>query len=315
VKNVSVYIGEKLARYGFGAEHPFGTDRMAAFWDYAIQRGVDKRVNVIEPVDATEQDILLFHTEHYLKHVKQCSLEGKGFIDSGDTPALLGIYEAALTVVGTSIDAAASVMNQTSKRAFIPIAGLHHATRNSAAGFCVFNDCGVVIEYLRKNFDITRIAYVDIDAHHGDGVFYSFESDPNLIFADIHEDGRTLYPGTGTENETGTNDAKGSKLNLPVQADSGDDVFMTQWLKVEDFLTAAKPEFIILQCGADSIAGDPITHLRFSRKAHSHATKQLCKLADEFCYGRLIVMGGGGYNRTNIAQTWTAVVEALVSNS
>jgi len=315
VTSVSVYIGDKLARYGFGAEHPFGTDRMSAFWDYAVERGINKQVLVKESVDATEDNILLFHTAIYLKHVKQCSTEGDGYIDSGDTPAIKGIYEAALTVVGTGLDAVSSIMNKTTKRAFIPIAGLHHAARDHAAGFCVFNDCGIMIEFLRKNFGIKRIAYVDIYAHHGDGVFYAFESDPELFFADIHEDGRTLYPGTGSELETGLDSAITTKLNLPVKADSRDNVFMEKWLMIENFLIKHKPEFIIFQCGADSIAGDPITHLQFSTDVHSHATKRLCCLADDLCAGRLVALGGGGYNRANIAQAWTAVVEAMISKS
>ncbi len=315
MKPVSVYIGDKLARYGFGSEHPFGTDRMSAFWDYAVQHGIHNQVLVKYPVDATDEQVLLFHSSDYLQHVKQCSSKGKGYIDSGDTPAIKGIYQAALTVVGCTLDAVDTVMSQSIKRAFIPIAGLHHASRTAAAGFCVFNDCGIAIEYLKKHHGLNRVAYIDIDAHHGDGVFYAFDSDPNIIFADIHEDGKTLYPGTGSKDETGRDTAIGTKLNLPVKADSDDAVFMTQWLKVEKFLVKHKPEFILFQCGADSIAGDPITHLNFTINAHSHAAMRLCQLADELCKGRLVIFGGGGYNRTNLAQTWTAVLKALVNNS
>lgn len=313
--NVSVYIGEKLARYGFGPNHPFGTDRMTAFWDYAVQSGISKQVSLMQPVDATAEQVLLFHTTDYLKHVQQCSIYGHGYLDDGDTPAIKGIFEAALTVVGTTLDAVSNVMQNKTKRAFIPIAGLHHARRSSAAGFCVFNDCGIAIEYLRANFGIKRIAYIDIDAHHGDGVFYAYESDPDLIFADIHEEGKTLYPGTGDATETGTAEAVNTKLNLPIAADSNDTVFMENWLKIESFIVKHKPEFILFQCGADSIAGDPITHLQFTTKAHSYAAQRLCLIADELCSGRLVVMGGGGYNRTNIAQTWTAVVSSLIQHS
>jgi acetoin utilization protein AcuC len=315
MQNVSVYIGDKLARYGFGAEHPFGTDRMAAFWNYAIQHGIKDFVKVLDPIDATEEQVLLFHTREYLQHVQKCSTIGIGYIDNGDTPAIKGIYQAALTVVGSTLDAVDRVMNGSTKRAFIPIAGLHHASRNGAAGFCVFNDCGIAIEHLRKQHAINRIAYIDIDAHHGDGVFYAFESDLDIIFADIHEDGRTLYPGTGSAQETGSGTAIGTKLNLPVKADSDDRIFMNEWLKIEKFLEKHKPEFILLQCGADSIAGDPITHLNFTIEAHRHAAKRLCILADDLCDGRLVVFGGGGYNRTNLAQAWTAVVESLINNS
>jgi acetoin utilization protein AcuC len=222
------------------------------------------------------------------------------------------MYEAASSVVGTVCDAVDRLMNNKYKRAFIPIAGLHHARRHVAAGFCVFNDCGVVIEYLRHQYKIQRIAYIDIDAHHGDGVFYSFENDPELIFVDIHEDGRFLYPGTGGEKETGKESAKGTKLNIPMPPHSDDDAFMHAWKLVEQFLKRQGADFILLQCGADSIKGDPITHMEYSENAHAHATDRLCKIANEMCDGKFIAMGGGGYNHSNIAKTWTAVVSSMV---
>jgi acetoin utilization protein AcuC len=196
----------------------------------------------------------------------------------------------------------------------LPIAGLHHARRDSAAGFCVFNDPGVIIETLREQYGIKRIAYVDIDAHHGDGVFYAFEDDPDLIFADIHEDGRFLYPGTGFAHETGKGAAKGSKLNIPMLPGADDRAFHQAWPQLEEFVRAAKPEMILLQAGADSIKGDPITHMQFTPAAHAHAARRLCALADEFCQGRIIAMGGGGYNRTNLALAWSAVMQALLES-
>jgi acetoin utilization protein AcuC len=191
---------------------------------------------------------------------------------------------------------------------------LHHARRHIAAGFCVFNDCGIAIEYLRAQHNIQRIAYVDIDAHHGDGVFYSFEDDPELIFVDLHEDGRFLYPGTGSESETGQGPAKGCKLNIPMPPYSNDDDFLNAFEQAEQFLIAQGADFILLQCGADSIQGDPITTLAYSEQAHAYATQRLCKLADEMCEGRLLAMGGGGYNHDNIARTWTAVVSEMAFN-
>jgi len=198
------------------------------------------------------------------------------------------------------------------RRIFVPIAGLHHARRDGAAGFCVFDDIGVLIETLRAVHGIRRVAYVDIDAHHGDGVFYAFEEDPDLVFADIHEDGRFLYPGTGFADETGKGAARGTKLNLPMQPGTDDAGFQAAWPGLEEFVRAGRPEFIILQAGADSIAGDPITHMRFTPDAHAHAAQRLCRLADEFCDGRIIALGGGGYNRTNIALGWNAVLRAML---
>jgi acetoin utilization protein AcuC len=200
------------------------------------------------------------------------------------------------------------------RRAFIGIGGLHHASRAHAAGFCVFNDCGVAIEILRRRHGLTRIAYVDIDAHHGDGVFYAYESDPDLLFADIHEDGRYLYPGSGAASETGSGAASGTKLNLPLPPGASDADFAAAWTRVEEYLRATGPEFILLQCGADSLEGDPITHLAYSEEAHSRAAGSICRIADELGHGRVLGMGGGGYNRRNIARAWTRVVEAFVAS-
>jgi acetoin utilization protein AcuC len=197
------------------------------------------------------------------------------------------------------------------RRAFVPIAGLHHAARNRAAGFCVFNDCGVAIEQL-KRAGLKRIAYVDIDAHHGDGVFYAFEDDAALVFADLHEDGRYLYPGTGSAAETGRGAATGMKLNVPLPPGADDEVFASVWPRVTAHLMKFEPEFFILQCGADSLEGDPITHLRFSPQVHGRAARDLGALADELGHGRVLALGGGGYNRTNLAQAWSTVVENLM---
>jgi acetoin utilization protein AcuC len=175
----------------------------------------------------------------------------------------------------------------------------------------VFNDCGVAIEVARKKHGLARVAYVDIDAHHGDGVFYAFERDPDVAFADMHEDGRFLYPGTGSRTETGRGEAAGTKLNVPMPPGADDDAFLAAWKEVERFLDDARPELILLQCGADSLAGDPITHLRYSPEAHAHAARRLAALAERHAGGRVLAMGGGGYNRTNLARAWTRVVEEL----
>lgn len=310
-----VYVGDDLARYGFGEGHPFGPDRLAAFWREAVRQGLDKRVHVATPASCAEQDILRFHTPAYVERVKQQSRTGAGYLDYGDTPAFKGMYEAASFVVGSGLAGVERVMSGEHPRTFVPIAGLHHARRDSAAGFCVFNDPGVLIETLRSRYGLKRIAYVDIDAHHGDGVFYVYEHDPDLIFADIHEDGRFLYPGTGYAHETGKGAAQGTKLNIPVLPGADDQVFHAVWPELEDFVRAAKPELILLQAGADSIKGDPITHMQFSPAAHGHAARRLCAIADEFSQGRLIAMGGGGYNRTNLAHAWSAVLTALLEDT
>ncbi len=310
--NVRVYYGSALASYGFGNDHPFGPDRLDAFWREFTRRGLDRRVDIAAPATCTDADLARFHTRDYLERVKRQSQTGEGYLDFGDTPAFPGVYQAASTVVGSVLDALRAILGGKCKRAFVPIAGLHHARRDSAAGFCVFNDQGVAIETLRAVYGIQRIAYVDIDAHHGDGVFYAFEDDPDVVIADIHEDGRYLYPGTGAASETGRGKAAGTKLNIPMPPESGDKAFFVAWDAAEAFVRKAEPEFILLQAGADSLAGDPITHLRYTPAAHAHAARRLCALADECCGGRLLATGGGGYNRDNLAAAWCAVVEGLL---
>jgi len=308
-----VYFGDDLSRYGFGDGHPFGPDRIYAFWKQTVDAGLDRQVELAAPVRCAEGDPARFHSREYVERVREQSKTGRGFLDYGDTPAFKGVYEAAAYVVGSDLDAVRRIVAGGDPRVFVPIAGLHHARRDRAGGFCVFNDAGVVIETLRRELGIRRVAYVDIDAHHGDGVFYAFESDPELIFADIHEDGRFLYPGTGAAEETGRGAAKGTKLNIPVMPGSDDQVFFDHWPRVEEFVRAGRPDFILLQAGADSIEGDPITHMAFTPKAHAHAARRLCRVADELCNGRFIAMGGGGYNRRNLAAGWNEVVGAMLA--
>ena len=310
--SVHVYAGDEIARYGFGNDHPFGTDRFNAFWREFTKRGLHHQVQMIAPKQADQAAIELFHTANYVAKVKTMSQTGTGYLDGGDTPCFPDAYQVTAYVVGSVLDAINNIVRGNGKRAFVPIAGLHHARRDSAAGFCIFNDCGIAIEALRIKHGIQRVAYVDIDAHHGDGVFYAFEEDSNLIFADLHEDGSYLYPGTGARSETGKGAAKGSKLNIPMAPNAGDQTFLSVWPKVEAFIEQAKPEFIILQCGADSVAGDPLTHLKYSAEAHAHAAKSLAQIADIHCKGRMLAVGGGGYNRENLAHAWCNVVKAMI---
>ncbi len=311
MSTVAVVTSERLARYGFPDGHPFGPDRHGAFVREFEARGLPRRVKVLEPREATYDELLAFHTAAYVDLVRERSQTGQGFLDAGDTPAFRGVFEAASTVVGASLKMTEAVMSGSARRGFVPIAGLHHAARDRAAGFCVFNDCGVVIELARRRYGLKRIGYVDIDAHHGDGVFYAFENDPDLIVADIHEDGSTLYPGTGDASERGSGAAAGHKLNVPVPAGADDAVFARVWPTVTAHLARFEPELILLQCGADSIAGDPITHMRFSPECHAQAARDLTALAEQLGHGRVLAFGGGGYNRTNLAKAWCGVVENL----
>lgn len=309
---VCVYTGEQLANYNFGPSHPFGPQRHDAFTRELDRQQLRQRVCLCAPVMASRAAIEAFHTAAYIDKVITLSATGSGLLDAGDTPAFRGMYEASRFVAGTVLDGIDRIMSGQCAQVFVPIAGLHHARRDAAAGFCVFNDCGIAIEALRREHHIRRIAYIDIDAHHGDGVFYAFEDDPELCIVDFHQDGRTLYPGTGALGETGTGDATGTKMNVPMPVGANDELLMKLWPAAEAFIEKARPEFILLQAGADSLGGDPITQMQYSAATHGYVTKRLKALANRLCDGRLIALGGGGYDLTNLARAWSAVVTALL---
>jgi len=309
---VGVYGGAALAAYGFGHGHPLGPDRHEAFWCALEREGLASRITRLAPVAADRAALALFHTPRYLDFVAARCAAGVGYLDGGDTPAQRGLDAACAVVVGSTLDACRRVLSDELARAFVPVAGLHHAGRDHAAGFCVYDDCGVAIEWLRTQ-GVRRIAYVDIDAHHADGVFHAFEDDPELLFADLHQDGETLYPGTGAADETGRGAARGTKLNRPLAPGADDRAFHAAWAEVEAFLAATPPEFILFQCGADSIAGDPLTQLRLTPAAHAHAADRLCAIAKQCGARGPVALGGGGYDHANVAAAWTGVVRALLT--
>ncbi len=307
-----VYAGDALARYGFGDDHPFGPDRYARFMQGFERAGLEQRVSMRPPESAADDALALFHTPEHLERVRRLSQRGSGMLDP-DTPVFPGVYEAAATVVGTVLAAVEATLAGDSPLAFVPIAGLHHARRDASAGFCVFNDCGVAIEALFQCHGLDRVAYVDIDAHHGDGVFYAFEEEPRLAIVDFHEDGRFLYPGTGAATETGLGAAAGTKLNVPLPPEADDGLFLGIWPKALDFLRKHKPQFILLQCGADSIAGDPLTDLALTPAVHARVAADLAALAAGGEIRGMVALGGGGYDRDNLTRAWVGVVEAMLA--
>jgi acetoin utilization protein AcuC len=308
---VGVYAGDALARYGFGPGHPFGGDRFDAFMDAFHGSGLENRTRILPPVSATADQVLRFHHPDYLRLVQERSRTGTGLLDTGDTPAAAGIYEAALYVVGSVLDGVERILSGELTRAFVPVAGLHHARPDSAAGFCVFNDCAIAIETLLRLHELSRVAYVDIDAHHGDGVFYAYAEDPKVIIVDFHEDGRWLYPGTGGATEVGVGPARGTKRNIPLPPGADDALFFQHWRKAADLIQKSAPQFILLQCGGDGLAGDPLTHLQLTHRVHREVSAALCRIADACCRGRLLALGGGGYDRAHTARAWVEVVRSL----
>lgn len=307
---VGVLEGKELLLYSFPSPHPFNSQRAQAFWDELKTRGL--AVTHVEPQKAGKDLLELFHTKDHVRFVELASHLGYGSLDQGDTPAFKGVLEASEYTVGSTISGVEKVMKGELDHAVNPVGGLHHATRDASAGFCVFNDIGIAVELLRKTYGIRKILYVDIDVHHGDGVYYSYESDPSLSIFDIHEDGRYLYPGTGSSDESGKGGAKGTKINVPLLPGSGDREVEAQLGRMEEFTRLSKPEFIIFQCGADGLRGDPIAGLNYSSAAHGKVGTLLHTLSHELCSGRMVALGGGGYVPQNCAEAWTAVVESLL---
>ncbi|ESQ17308.1 MAG TPA: acetoin utilization protein AcuC [Chromatiaceae bacterium] len=313
--SVGVYVGKQLGSYGFGHGHPFGPDRLAAFCDAFNAAGLNMKTRLMAAVQGNAEDVLRFHTSNYVELVHARSQTGEGLLDAGDTPAFAGMFEASLWVTGSVLDAVARLVAGDLTRAMVPIAGLHHARRDGASGFCVFNDCGIAIETLRQVHGLRRVAYVDIDAHHGDGVYYAFAEDPELAIVDFHEDGRYLYPGTGDAKEVGIGPARGTKLNVPLPPYANDELFFELWPAAERFLDDFAPEFILLQCGADALSGDPLTHLQLTPAVHQQVAASLCRIADRHANGRLLAMGGGGYDREYTSRAWVEVVRSLVQTT
>ncbi len=313
--SVGVSFGPESELYAFPHGHPMNKERFRVFessiQDLAKSKGVDGGgVTIVAPRLAKEEDALLFHTKYYVDFVKTSSKVGSGYLDYGDTPSFKGVFEASLFSVGGTLAGLDLISKGEFDHFFNPVGGLHHARSDRAGGFCVFNDAAIAVCRLLQQ-ERGRIAYVDIDAHHGDGVFYAFESEPRVIIGDIHEDGRFLYPGTGSALESGSGKAEGTKLNIPMPPRAGDQEFRHAFDRVEEFVKSFKPEFILFQCGADCLAGDPIAQLMYTPAAHAYATERLHELAHDVCGGRLLAMGGGGYDPVNVSAAWTAVASGL----
>ena len=311
---LSVVYGPALLAYDFGPEHPFGAMRAALTFELMEAVGLLEapQVALVEPYQVEPTDLLAFHTREYVDFVQNACLRGYGFLDNGDTPAVTGGFEAARTVVGGTFRAIDRVMTGQSRYSFVPIGGLHHAHPGRASGFCIFNDLALAIKRLRQTYGLQRIAYVDMDAHHGDGVVYGFYADPDVLTVDFHEDGRYLFPGTGELHEMGRGLGTGLKFNLPMPPYASDQSFIYAFDQiVTPALERFRPEFIMLVGGVDSHGGDPLSEMNYSAASYLHAVRRLREMAARFCEDRLVVWGAGGYDPATCALRWTQMAAIL----
>jgi acetoin utilization protein AcuC len=270
------------------------------------------KVKVIEPREASADELALFHHEKYIDQIREASKSGEGFLDLGDTPAFKGCYEASALAAGASLKAVELVMSGQVTHAINISGGLHHAHPDRASGFCIFNDPAISIRYLMEKYSQKKVLYLDVDAHHGDGVMYGFYSDPSVLDIDFHEDGRHLFPGTGFTEEIGEGSASGLKINVPLPPLTGDESFLELFHEiVPAAVRSFKPQVLLLQCGADSHTNDLLAHLQLTTKTYCEVAKVVHELAHEVADGHLVVFGGGGYNIANVARAWTLVASTL----
>ena len=312
-KTALVY-SDMFLDYNLGPNHPLRPVRVKLTYELLKSKGTlaNESVRVIEPRHATRSEILLFHEESYVRLVEKYSEKGSGVLDMGDTPAFKGCYDATSLVVGASLKACEVVMEGQASHAFNPSGGLHHAHPERASGFCIFNDPAVSIRYLKSKFNVKRLVYLDIDAHHGDGVMYGFYEDPSVLDIDFHESGKFLFPGTGFPDETGSGEAKGLKVNIPLLPETGDEAYLKAFRAlVPSLVRKFRPEIILVQCGADGHIDDRLANLRLTTQTYQEVIGEMHNLAHELCRGRLLLFGGGGYTLANVPRVWAAAFSTL----
>lgn len=303
MKNNAVFIySPEFLRYHFGDEHPFNSLRLQVTKDLLDKSGILYKEDIVEPKVATEAELQMVHSPEYVKAVQEAS-RGVGYEELGDyelgtddNPVFEGMHSAASLVAGGTLTGVEMVMKDECKRAVNLAGGLHHAHRSKASGFCIYNDAAVAIAYIRQKYDL-RVLYLDTDAHHCDGVQNIFYDDPEVLVISLHETGHYLFPGTGDIYEQGSDMGFGATINIPVEPFTDDDSWISAFETVViPNARAFAPHIIITQNGCDGHYLDSLTHLSLTMKSFDVIPRLTCNLAEQLCGGKLIAVGGGGYN-------------------
>jgi acetoin utilization protein AcuC len=309
---VLVYSPEIVA-YDHGPDHPLKPVRVMLTRELIRAYGLvdGQRVEEVPARVATDDELRLVHTDRYLDAVRRAGDGEQGDwyrfgFGPGDNPIFPRMHEASARVAGASLGAAEAVLSGRADHAFNPAGGLHHAMPERASGFCVYDDPAVAIAWLLDQ-GVDRIAYVDVDVHHGDGPQAIFWEDPRVLTISIHESGRYLFPGTGFADERGGGDAEGSKVNLPLPPATGDDGWLEAFRAVVPPLVRAwRPDVLVTQLGCDTHITDPLAHLALSTRAYGEAAAVLHDLAHSAAGGRWVATGGGGYQWARVVpRAWT----------
>jgi acetoin utilization protein AcuC len=310
--SAAVEWDDALTHYDFGPGHPLAPVRVALTMALAGDLGVlsAPSVTVVPPPPATDTELAMVHDDDYIAAVRQAGrslLPDPRFgLGTTDDPVFEGMHEASALVAGATLAAARAVWSGPALHGVSIAGGLHHAMRRSASGFCVYNDPAIAIKWLLTQ-GAERVAYVDVDVHHGDGVQAAFYDDPRVLTISLHEHPATLFPGTGLPGDTGEGAGTGYAVNVALPAGTGD----TGWLRAFDavvppLLRAFKPTILVSQHGCDTHRLDPLAHLELTIDAQRFAQIALHDLAHELCDGKWLLTGGGGYALVQVVpRTWT----------
>jgi acetoin utilization protein AcuC len=318
-RRLGVHVGRGAAAYGFtrgtlpGGGHLLTAQRFDAYWAELERRGLASAVVPLDAEPAPEAELLRFHTAAYLRELTARCAQGTGALDtSGATPAEPQLPAAGAAVVGAVLDAARRVGAGELARAYVPIAGFHHAWPDHARAYCVLNDAGVLIRALRAQ-GYARVAYVDIDVHLGDGVVGPLVDEPGLLMVDVHQLAGTFWYSSFARDEAPEPPPSAWHVlrALPPRAD--DAQFFALWAEASARLEAFAPDFVVLNAGVDSLAGDRLGGLLLTPVVHHHVVRALAALADRTAEGRLVVLGGGGYGTDRAARGWCEVTAALLA--
>ncbi|GAB4292271.1 MAG: acetoin utilization protein AcuC [Coriobacteriia bacterium] len=314
----ALVFSAEMAAYDFGTGHPLRPERVTR--SVALMRAYGLTDGMLEPVRpdaASDGDLERVHTSAYIAAVTAASrgdAPAAGFgIGPGDNPAFPGMHEAAALIAGGGVLAMDLVHRTEYRRAFSVAGGLHHALADRAAGFCVYNDVAVAIAAAIARDPALRVAYVDIDAHHGDGVQWAFYDEPRVLTVSVHQSGERLFPGTGFSNERGYAAGVGSSVNVPLPAGATDACMRLAFDEVvAPAVRRFGPDILVSQNGADSHWSDPLTMLRGTLRGYRSLVHSIAALAEEVCDGRLVAFGGGGYAWEHVVpRAWTMLAASL----
>ncbi len=294
--------------YRFSGEHPLNPARLELTYILCRSAGLLEDADVIPPRQAAMDELLLWHSGDYIDVIRQMDETGShplaanyGF-DSRDNIPFKGIFTASALRAGGTMAALDALLDGRCQAAFAPSGGFHHAMPATASGFCVFND--VVLAIKRLLAAALRVAYIDIDAHHADGVQAAFYSSPDVLVLSVHESGGTLFPGTGFVREAGQGPGLGYNINMPLAAGSGDDIYHAAASRLAAFVHAYKPDIIVAQLGSDAHTDDPLSHMNLTTIGYENLVGLIAKLAAESASGKLLAVGGGGYNLAVVPRCW-----------